>query len=209
MTDWMMTRGQDKRDQKEALGGTEGVPTEKMLPPTGRGTETQIKRRIVGWRGGKIEKVREEEMKGRKGGGGRGAPLLRMRSRIILHDPDTETGRETPQAVEPGTTDKGLQKTLKRGVETRNKKAGEKRAEKRSNIVVLKEQSLCVIDEGDQGLKILIGGQGHKRGHVEGQSPSLEIGLGARDSTAPAEVSHPSQGQGHGVPSGEHSQQGL
>lgn len=56
------------------------------------------------------------------------------------------------------------------------------------------------------GLKILIGGQGHKRGHVEGQSPSLEIGLGARDSTAPAEVSHPSQG--HGVQSGEHSQQG-
>lgn len=46
----------------------------------------------------------------------------------------------------------GLQKTLKRGVETRNKKAGEKRAEKRSNIVVLKEQSLCVIDEGDQGM---------------------------------------------------------
>lgn len=43
----------------------------------------------------------------------------------------------------------GLQKTLKRGVETRNKKAGEKRAE---NIVVLKEQSLCVIDEGDQGM---------------------------------------------------------
>ena len=116
MTDWMMTRGQDKRDQKEALGGTEGVPTEKMLPPTDRGTETQIKRRIVGWRGGKIEKVREEEMMGRKGGGGRGAPLLRMRSRIILHDPDTETGRETPQAVEPGTTDKGLYRVARKSV---------------------------------------------------------------------------------------------
>ena len=58
------------------------------------------------------------------------------------------------------------------------------------------------------GLKILIGGQGHKRGHVEGQSLSLEIGLGARDSTVLAEVSRPSQGQGHGVLSGEHSQQG-
>ena len=110
MTDWMMTRGQDMRDQKEALGGTEGVLTEKMLRPTGRGTETQIKRRIVGWRGGKIERVREEEMMERKGGGGRGALLLRMRSRIILHSPD----EETPQAIEPGTTDKGLYRVVRK-----------------------------------------------------------------------------------------------